>query len=301
MTQGNGAAASRRSIAKQVRVQATSLPRPAAPRIVCVANQKGGVGKTTSTVNIAAGLAKGGLGVLVIDLDPQGNASTALGVEHTEETPSSYELLLWDKNFQEVMHESSFLPNLHCIPATVNLAGSEIELVNTYSRERRLAEVLIPEDLAAFNIDYVIIDCPPSLGLLTLNAMVAASEILVPIQCEYYALEGVTQLINNVELVRKALNRDLEVSTVLLTMYDGRTNLSEQVADEVRNHFGEKVLRNVIPRDIKISEAPSHGMTIFEHAPSSRGSSAYMDAAEEFNQRFVDAHGSLKEVLDNEQ
>lgn len=272
-----------------------SFPRPEKPRVVCVANQKGGVGKTTSAVNLAAALAQGGLGVLVIDLDPQGNASTALGVEHGEGTPSSYDLLLWEKNFQEVMQDSSFVANLHCIPATVDLAGSEIELVNTYKREHRLADVLVADDLAAFGIDYVFVDCPPSLGLLTLNAMVAAKEILVPIQCEYYALEGVTQLIRNVDLVREVLNPDLSVSTVLLTMYDGRTNLSEQVAEEVRNYFGDRVLRNVIPRNIKISEAPSYGMTIFEHDPQSRGASAYLDAAQEFNQRYIDAGGSGKD------
>lgn len=269
------------------------LQRPSRPRIIAIANQKGGVGKTTSTVNLAAALAAGGLGVMVIDLDPQGNASTALGVEHSEGTPSSYNLLLWEQNFHELAQQSSFLPNLTCIPATVDLAGAEIELVQMYSRERRLEEVLVPEDLTALGIDYVFIDCPPSLGLLTLNAMVAAKELLVPIQCEYYALEGVTQLLRNVDLVKQHLNKNLDVATVLLTMYDGRTNLSKQVADEVREYFGDKVLENHIPRNIKVSEAPSFNQTIFGYDPGSRGALAYLDAAREINERFIDKYGAM--------
>lgn len=269
------------------------LQRPSEPRVMCIANQKGGVGKTTTAVNLAAALAAGGLGVLVIDLDPQGNASTALGVDHSEGTPSSYNLLLWEQNFQELAQQSPTSPNLYCIPATIDLAGAEIELVSMFSRERRLAEVLVPDDLRALGIDYVFVDCPPSLGLLTLNAMVAAKEILVPIQCEYYALEGVTQLLRNVELVTEALNKSLAVSTVMLTMYDARTNLSHQVAEEVRQHFGPKVLRNVIPRNIKISEAPSYNQTILDYDPGSKGALAYIDAAKEINERFIAEFGAL--------
>ncbi len=264
---------------------APALPRPESPRIITIANQKGGVGKTTSTVNLAAALALGGLGVLVIDMDPQGNASTALGVDHREGTPSSYELLMWESPLEDLMQKSPHADRLFCVPATIDLAGSEIELVGLPQRERRLAEVLIPEDLQSLGIDYVFLDCPPSLGLLTVNAMVAAREVLIPIQCEYYALEGVGQLLRNVELIQQHLNTDLEISTVMLTMYDGRTKLAEQVAGEVRKHFGETVLRTVIPRSVKVSEAPGFGMTILQYDAGSRGALAYLDAAREINAR----------------
>lgn len=264
---------------------APALSRPAHPRIITIANQKGGVGKTTSTVNIAAALALGGLGVLVLDMDPQGNASTALGVDHREGTPSSYELLMWDYALEDLMQKSPHAERLFCIPATIDLAGSEIELVGLEHRERRLAEVLVQEDLRSLGIDYVLIDCPPSLGLLTVNAMVAAREVLIPIQCEYYALEGVGQLLRNVELIQQHLNQSLEISTIMLTMYDGRTKLSEQVAGEVRRHFGDTVLRTVIPRSVKVSEAPGYGMTILQYDAGSRGALAYLDAARELNGR----------------
>lgn len=264
---------------------ARALPRPESPRIVTIANQKGGVGKTTSTVNLAAALALGGLGVLVIDMDPQGNASTALGVDHREGTPSSYDLLMWEASVDELMQKSPHADRLFCVPATIDLAGSEIELVGLPQRERRLAEVLLPEDLQSLGIDYVFLDCPPSLGLLTVNAMVAAREVLIPIQCEYYALEGVGQLLRNVELIQQHLNTDLEISTIMLTMYDGRTKLAEQVAGEVRKHFGDTVLRTVIPRSVKVSEAPGYGMTILQYDAGSRGALAYLDAAREINAR----------------
>ncbi|WP_271800009.1 ParA family protein [Dietzia maris] len=264
---------------------APALPRPESPRIVTIANQKGGVGKTTSTVNLAAALALGGLGVLVIDMDPQGNASTALGVDHREGTPSSYDLLMWEASVDELMQKSPHAERLFCVPATIDLAGSEIELVGLPQRERRLAEVLLPEDLQSLGIDYVFLDCPPSLGLLTVNAMVAAREVLIPIQCEYYALEGVGQLLRNVELIQQHLNTDLEISTIMLTMYDGRTKLAEQVAGEVRKHFGDTVLRTAIPRSVKVSEAPGYGMTILQYDAGSRGALAYLDAAREINAR----------------
>ena len=264
---------------------APALPRPAEPRIITIANQKGGVGKTTSTVNLASALALRGLGVLVIDMDPQGNASTALGVDHREGTPSSYELLMWEYAVEDLIQKSPHADHLFCIPATIDLAGSEIELVGLDYRERRLAEVLNKDDLASLGIDYVFIDCPPSLGLLTVNAMVAASEVLIPIQCEYYALEGVGQLLRNVELIQQHLNPDLDISTIMLTMYDGRTKLAEQVAGEVRRHFGDRVLKTVIPRSVKVSEAPGFGMTILQYDAGSRGALAYLDAAKELNTR----------------
>ncbi|ASO23192.1 chromosome partitioning protein [Actinoalloteichus hoggarensis] len=258
-----------------------NLPRPARRRILTVANQKGGVGKTTSTVNLAAGLALRGLKVLVIDLDPQGNASTALGVDHRSGTPSVYEVLLGEISINDAAAVSTQSDNLVCVPATIDLAGSEIELVSMASRESRLKEALSPEALDQLEADYVFIDCPPSLGLLTLNALVASPEVLIPIQCEYYALEGLGQLLNNIDLVRAHLNPSLWVSTILLTMYDGRTKLADQVSAEVRKHFGDLVLRTVIPRSVKVSEAPGFGQTVLTYDPGSRGAMSYLDAARE--------------------
>jgi chromosome partitioning protein len=258
-----------------------SMPRPAQRRILTIANQKGGVGKTTSAVNLAAALTSYGMRVLVIDLDPQGNASTALGVEHTSGTPSVYECLLGEIALTDAAVPSTQSPDLLCVPATIDLAGAEIELVSMVAREQRLKQALAPHVLDELDVDYVLVDCPPSLGLLTVNALVATSEVLIPIQCEYYALEGLGQLLNNIELVRAHLNRDLYVSTILLTMYDGRTKLADQVTTEVRKHFGERVLRTVIPRSVKVSEAPGFGQTVLAYDPGSRGAMSYMDAARE--------------------
>ena len=261
------------------------MPRPTHRRILTVANQKGGVGKTTSTVNLAAALAMHGIRVLVVDLDPQGNASTALGVEHRLGTPSVYEALLGDMPITEAAVESSASPNLLCVPATIDLAGSEIELVSMVARENRLRQALNPRALDEIDVDYVLIDCPPSLGLLTVNALVAAAEVLIPIQCEYYALEGLGQLLSNIDLVRSHLNRSLNVSTILLTMYDGRTKLADQVTSEVRSHFGKTVLRTVIPRSVKVSEAPGFSQTVLAYDPGSRGAMSYVDAAREIAER----------------
>ena len=257
------------------------MPRPAHRRVMTVANQKGGVGKTTTTVNIAAALALHGVRALVIDLDPQGNASTALGIEHHVGIPSIYEALVGDRNLAELAVASNKSPDLLGVPATIDLAGAEIELVSTVAREARLKKVLSDEALDALGVDYVLIDCPPSLGLLTVNALVAAAEVLIPIQCEYYALEGLGQLLSNIDLVRANLNPTLHVSTILLTMYDGRTKLADQVTDEVRRHFGEQVLDTVIPRSVKVSEAPGFGQTVLTYDPGSRGALCYVEAARE--------------------
>ena len=261
------------------------MPRPARRRVVTVANQKGGVGKTTSTVNLAAALALHGARVLVVDLDPQGNASTALGVDHRSGTPSVYEVLLGELTIDQAATVCERSADLLCVPATIDLAGAEIELVSMMNRESRLKQALAPEALDRLDVDYVLIDCPPSLGLLTLNAMVAAPEVLIPIQCEYYALEGLSQLLNNIGLVQAHLNPDLHVSTILLTMYDGRTKLADQVTHEVRDHFGEIVLRTVIPRSVKVSEAPGFGQTVLTYDPGSRGAMSYLDAAREVASR----------------
>ena len=251
------------------------LERPERPRLITVANQKGGVGKTTSAVNLAAGLASCGMKVLVIDLDPQGNASTALGVEHRAGTTSSYELLIGQATAQEAVQVSPHHPNLHCIPATIDLAGAEIELVSMVRREYRLYDQLKGGVLGEREYDYVFIDCPPSLGLLTINAMTFVEEVLIPIQCEYYALEGVGQLLNNISMIREHLNPMLHISAILLTMYDARTKLAEQVAAEVREHFGDVTMRTVIPRSVRVSEAPGYGMPVLAYDPSSRGGMAY--------------------------
>ncbi|MHB8681749.1 MAG: ParA family protein [Acidimicrobiales bacterium] len=252
------------------------VPRPL-PRIMAVANQKGGVGKTTTAVNLGAGLAELGYRVLVVDLDPQGNATTGLGIDGRTFELSMYDVIMRDSSLEDCIEPTS-LKNLFVAPATIDLAGAEIELVPTFSRELKLRKALesVHEDF-----DFVLIDCPPSLGLITINGLAAADEVLVPIQCEYYALEGLGQLLRNVHLVQANLNERLEVSTIVLTMYDGRTKLAEQVAEEVRTHFGNKVCKNIIPRTVRISEAPSFGQPITVFDPSSRGAIAYRELAKE--------------------
>lgn len=259
------------------------LPKPKRPRVITIANQKGGVGKTTTAVNLAAALSEGGLRVLVIDADPQGNASTALGVPHHSGVTSVYDVLVDDRKLQDVLQPCPDLPGLSCAPATIDLAGAEIELVSFVAREMRLQRAVgeLLSDLGDSAPDYILIDCPPSLGLLTINAFVAGEEVLIPIQCEYYALEGVSMLLRNVEMIRRHLNPVLHVSTILLTMYDSRTRLSAQVADEVRGHFPEQVLQATVPRSVRVSEAPSHGQTVLTYDPASSGSRSYREAATE--------------------
>jgi chromosome partitioning protein len=268
----------------------STFPVPDKARVFTVANQKGGVGKTTTAVNLAAALARNGARVLVIDLDPQGNASTALGVQHHQDTPSIYDVLINDTPVADVVQQSPEFPQLFCAPATIHLAGAEIELVSTVAREQRLRTAL-DEFLGGLDepFHYVFIDCPPSLGLLTINAFVAAREVLIPIQCEYYALEGLSQLLGNIELIERHLNPELRVSTILLTMYDMRTNLSNQVVAEVREHFPEQVLQTLIPRSVRISEAPSYGQSVITYDTNSPGSLSYLEAAKEIAARGVKA------------
>ena len=278
------------------RLNESTFPTPTTTRIITVANQKGGVGKTTTTVNIAAALAKHGLTVLVIDADPQGNASTALGVEHHSGTPSIYDVLLGEMPLPDVIQKSNEFDALYVAPATIELSGAEIELVGMNRRESLLQGAILEllKDNSVIDgqrIDYIFIDCPPSLGLLTLNAMVAAKEILIPVQCEYYALEGLSQLLNSIKLVTESLNEELIVSTLLLTMYDRRTNLANEVAQDVRQYFPEQTLNTKIPRSVRISEAPSYEQSVIGYDPSSTGAVAYEQAALEIAQRGVVDHG----------
>ncbi len=247
------------------------------PRVFAVANQKGGVGKTTTTVNLGAALADLGQRVLVVDLDPQGNATTGLGIDARNFDASVYDVLLHDVALEDCI-EPTTIKNLFVAPATIDLAGAEIELVPAFSRELRLRRAI---DAIRDDFSYVLIDCPPSLGLITVNGLAAAGEVLVPIQCEYYALEGLGQLLRNVEMVRSNLNAELVVTTIVLTMYDARTNLAEQVVSEVRRHFGPAVCQTIIPRSVRISEAPSFGEPVTVHDPSSRGAIAYRSLAKE--------------------
>ena len=269
-------------------VTAAVAPKPKHTRIISLSNQKGGVGKTTSTVNLAAALAAKGQKVLVIDLYPQGNASTALGIPHQEGTAGIYEVLIDGTPLEDIIQESPESPNLAVAPATIDLAGAEIEIVTQIAREKwhSLLKTALDNYLLAGNApDYVLIDCPPSLGLLTVNAFVAAREVLLPIQCEYYALEGLSQLLRNIERIQQALNPQLVLSTILLTMYDSRTKLAGQVVDDVRHHFASQTLNVVIPRNVRIAEAPSFGRTVITHDPSSIGAISYLEAAVEIAQR----------------
>jgi len=247
------------------------------PRVLAIANQKGGVGKTTTAVNLGASLAELGYRVLVIDLDPQGNATTGLGVNARNLDSSVYDVILHDLPIEDCI-EPTNLRNLFLVPATIDLAGAEIELVPVFSRELRLKRAIAT---VLDDFDFVLIDCPPSLGLLTVNALAAAHEVAVPIQCEYYALEGLGQLLSNIERVRANLNPDLSVTTIIMTMYDARTRLAEQVVEEVRRHFGERVCRTVVPRTVRLSEAPSFGQPIIVFDPTSRGATAYRELAKE--------------------
>jgi chromosome partitioning protein len=266
--------------------------RPDETRIFVVANQKGGVGKTTTTVNVAAALALKGQRVLVVDLDPQGNASTALNIPHAEGTPGVYEALVEGVDLAELVQPCPDIAGLTVLPATIDLAGAEIELVSLVARETRLDRALqsylADREVAGDRIDYVLIDCPPSLGLLTVNAMVAGREVLIPIQCEYYALEGLGQLVRNIDLIRSHLNPRLEITTILLTMYDARTRLSAGVAAEVRGHFGDKVIGTPIPRSVRISEAPSYQQTVITYDSTSSGALSYLEAAREISAAGVE-------------
>jgi chromosome partitioning protein len=275
---------------RRERLLGRNLPKPEKTRVFTVSNQKGGVGKTTTTVNIAAALAAAGLNVLVIDIDPQGNASTALGIEHHADVDSIYDVLINDMALEDVVAPCPDISNLICAPATIHLAGAEIELVSLVAREQRLRRAIdvyakARQKKGDERLDYIFIDCPPSLGLLTVNAFCAAGEVLIPIQCEYYALEGLSQLLKNIEMIQKHLNADLVVSTILLTMYDGRTNLAAQVAAEVREHFPKQVLGAVVPRSVRISEAPSYQQTVMTYDPSSSGALSYLEAAAEIAER----------------
>jgi chromosome partitioning protein len=274
------------SFQRLTRIDAAVISKPANTRIFTVSNQKGGVGKTTTTVNIAAALASKGMRVLVLDLDPQGNASTALNIPHHAEIRSLYEVLMGEAELEDVIQISSELPGLYCAPATIHLTGVEMEMASGVAREHRLKTAIERYlETTMTPPDYIFIDCPPSLGLLTINAWTAAREILVPIQCEYYALEGVDQLKKYIELVRQQLNPRLELSTVLLTMYDGRTRLAEDVVNFVREKFPTITLNSVIPRAVRVSEAPSYNRTVITHDRRSPGAVAYLEAAIEIATR----------------
>ncbi len=272
-----------------------AMPKPPSTRIFTVANQKGGVGKTTTTVNVAAALSMGGLRVLVIDLDPQGNASTALGVPHRD-TEGVYEVLMGSSPIASVVKKVAGFPALDCIPSNSSLANAEVELVSMVARELRLKEAL--EEVSP-NYDYIFIDCPPSLGLLTVNALAAAKELLIPIQTEYYALEGLSQLLETFSVVKKRLNPTLDLSTIVLTMFDSRTRLSNDVAANVRQHFPKELIDIPIPRAVRVSEAPSYDQTVMTYDPLSPGAIAYMQVAREIAERGKPVDSSLDSSFDS--
>lgn len=276
-----------RNFADSRMLESAQFQRPSRPLVMTIANQKGGVGKTTTVVNLAVALAQGGLNVVVIDADAQGNASSALGVEHMSGVPSTYDVIIGRRSLVEALQRSTESDRLLVCPATIDLSGAEIEIVDL---ERR--EYLLDTQLRAFvsqhpEVDLILIDCPPSLGLVTLNALVASDEVLIPVQAEYYALEGLTQLWNTIERIRSALNSRLFVSTMLLTMVDRRTKLSEEVEAEVREHFPSQILDTVIPRSVRVSEAPSYSQSVVSYDPRSAGALAYRKAALELSYRLA--------------
>ena len=275
-----------RNLRNLAMLERATFRKPETTRIIAVANQKGGVGKTTSTVNLAAGLAVGGLSVLVIDADAQGNASSALGVEHPAGTPSTYDVIIGGARMEDVVQPCPDIDGILVCPATIDLSGAEIELVDVSEREYRLSVALREYVATHREIDVVLIDCPPSLGLVTLNVMVAANEVVIPIQAEYYALEGLSQLWRTVERIGADLNPGLQVSGMLLTMADKRTRLSEEVESEVRSHFPEHTFETVIPRSVRISEAPSYGQTVITYDGKNVGAIAYRKAALELSQKI---------------
>jgi len=249
-------------------------------KTICIVNQKGGVGKTTTSVNLSSALAHLGRKVLIVDLDPQGNASSGLGLKkHEYQESNVYHLIIGEKTIEETIYKTAF-ENLYVVPANADLVGAEIELVNETEREYRLKSAFAN---VSSQFDYILIDCPPSLGILTLNALTSANSFLVPLQCEYYALEGLSQLLNTAGLVKKGLNPNLKIEGILLTMFDGRNNLSHQVVGEIRSHFSDKVFDAVIPRNVRLSEAPSHGLPIFQYDPKSVGAKKYTELAVELD------------------